>query len=177
MRTHASRRKDGGHREPVLSSRPAAPGAVEALGGPGDRDDPRPVGKRKAVPHGRDRGAVERGEYVERLACPGYTRGLDFHQGVAAVGVSKPRAEAIAGLPLEKRLAEKNAEPQSAVLLFDTASNSVIHSVVFRSVVEEVFDVAFLPGASNPRLIHPASNEAAAAYHIGTLKKSAPVKK
>lgn len=122
-------------------------------------------------------GTIERGKYVEKLACPGYTRGLDFHQGVAAVGVSKPRAEAIAGLPLEQRLAERKAKLQSAVLLFDTANNSVVHSVLFRSVVEEIFDVAFLPGTSNPRLIHPTSNDAAMAYHIGALRKSTPVKK
>ena len=120
-------------------------------------------------------GVIDRGKFVERLACPGYTRGLDFHGTVAAVGVSKPRPEAIVGLPLEQRLKESKAEPQSAVLLFDSAAGKVIHSVAFRSVVDEIYDVAFLPGTSNPRLIHPASEEAARAYHIGALKKAPPV--
>ncbi len=50
-------------------------------------------------PHIRDRklwlqesragqiGLIDRGRFVERLACPGYTRGLDFHQFVAALGI------------------------------------------------------------------------------------------
>ena len=38
-------------------------------------------------------GVIERGKFVEKLACPGYTRGLDFHGTVAAIGISKPRPE------------------------------------------------------------------------------------
>ncbi len=80
-------------------------------------------------------GLIEHGKFVERLACPGYTRGLDFHEFVAALGISKPRADSIEGLPLKQRLAAKGAGPSCAVLLFDTASNSVVHSIRFLSTV------------------------------------------
>lgn len=122
-------------------------------------------------------GCIERGKFVEKLSCPGFTRGLDFHKTVAAIGVSKPREDSLDGLPLKQRLAEKGIEPLSAVLFFDTAANSVIHSIRFRSTVEEIYDVAFMSGASNPRLVHPASSEAARAYYIGSPKSRTAEKK
>jgi uncharacterized protein (TIGR03032 family) len=122
-------------------------------------------------------GVIERGKFVEKLFCPGYTRGLDFHGTVAAIGISKPRAESIAGLPLEQRLAETQLEPASAVLLFDTATSNVLYSIEFQSIVSEIYEVAFLTGTSDPRLIHPASDEAMRAYHIGAIKKRGPAKK
>ena len=92
-------------------------------------------------------GLIEHGKFVERLACPGYTRGLDFHESVAALGISKPRADSIEGLPLKQRLAAKGAGPSCAVLLFDTASNSVVHSIRFLSTVERDLRCGFPAGS------------------------------
>jgi hypothetical protein len=95
-------------------------------------------------------------------------------QGVIFDAASK-RAVVI-GL-LEQRLAETQLEPASAVLLFDTATSNVLYSIEFQSIVSEIYEVAFLTGTSDPRLIHPASDEAMRAYHIGALKKREPATK
>lgn len=123
-------------------------------------------------------GFLDRGKFVEILACPGYPRGLDFLGDVAAIGVSRPRAAALDGLPLAKRLAAKGLEPKAGVLLFDLKGGKVVHSIEFTSGIEEIYDVAVLKGVRQAELIHPASAKAAQSYALqpppGKPKKKSP---
>jgi uncharacterized protein (TIGR03032 family) len=119
-------------------------------------------------------GIVERGKFSELLSCPGYTRGLDFRENIAAIGISKPRADMIKGLPLNERMQAKGIEPASAVLLYDLTKRAVSHSIKFETLVNEIYDVRFLEGSSQPRLINPASDEATRAYFIGSPRRKSP---
>jgi uncharacterized protein (TIGR03032 family) len=111
-------------------------------------------------------GYIDRGRLVEVLACPGYPRGLAFLGDVAAIGVSKPRPASIDGLPLAERLAAKGVAPSAGVLLYDLKAGKVAHSIEFTNGLDELYDVAFLPGTCSAELIHPASARAAQSYAL-----------
>jgi uncharacterized protein (TIGR03032 family) len=111
-------------------------------------------------------GYIDRNKFVEVLGCPGYPRGLAFLADVAAIGVSRPRPDSIDGLPLADRLAAKGIKPKPGVLLYDLKGGKVVHSIEFTAGLDELYDVAFLPGTSAAELIHPASPKAAQSYAI-----------
>lgn len=112
-------------------------------------------------------GAVSNGKITPNLLLPGFTRGLDFFDTIAAVGFSRPRSESIDGLPLQERLKAAGISPSCGAVLYDTARSKVTHSIEFTQGVDELYDVAFLHGVCNPRLIHPNSNEILKTYSIG----------
>lgn len=102
--------------------------------------------------------AAGRFEAVCRL--PGFARGLSFHAGHAAVGVSLPRHDSgFGGLALEQRLARDGSAPECAVFIVDTATGGIVHKIAIGPDVEEIYDVAFLPGLRNPLLIRQDSDE------------------
>ncbi len=119
-------------------------------------------------------GVVNDGKISVKLNLPGYPRGLDFHGDIAAIGFSRPRAGSIDGLPLKDKLAASGIEPSCGIVLYDTTAAAVVHSVHFSSGVDELYDVAFFRGTSNPILIHPASNEIAKTYAIGIRRQLRP---
>lgn len=116
-------------------------------------------------------GTVEGGKISGKLNLPGYPRGLDFCGDIAAIGFSRPRAESIDGLPLKDKLAAIGIEPSCGIVLYDTTAAAVVHSVNFSSGVDELYDVAFFHGTSNPILIHPTSKEIAKTYSIGIKRQ------
>lgn len=85
--------------------------------------------------------------------CPGFVRGLRFLGDCAIVGLSKPRNEAFEGLPLDDELKARNEEPVCGVYIIDLNSGEVAETITITGSVEELFDVAVLPGASAPLLI------------------------
>jgi uncharacterized protein (TIGR03032 family) len=91
-----------------------------------------------------DAGSVE---VVAEL--PGFTRGLTFLDGIALVGLSQIRESATFGdLPLTHRLQER----QCGVWMVDTRSATVIGFLRFDDLVQEIFDVAVLPGVRFPEI-------------------------
>lgn len=112
-------------------------------------------------------GEVSNGKISQKMLLPGFTRGLDFHAGFAAIGFSRPRPESIEGLPLSARLKEGGIKPSCGVVLYETATSKAAHSIEFSAGVEEIYDVAILEGTTNPRFIHPNSNEMLKTYSVG----------
>lgn len=91
-----------------------------------------------------DAGSVE---VVAEL--PGFTRGLTFLDGIALVGLSQIRESATFGdLPLTRRLRER----QCGVWMVDPRSGSVAGFLRFDDLVQEIFDVAVLPGVRFPEI-------------------------
>lgn len=111
-------------------------------------------------------GYLHNGKLVEVLACPGYPRGLDFLNDVAAIGVSRPRPASLDGLPLAHHLAKQGLAARAGVLLYDLKGGKVLHSIEFTAGLEEIYDVAFLRGVRNAELIHPASARASQSYAL-----------
>jgi len=93
----------------------------------------------------------QRGLFEPVAFCPGYARGLAFLGDFALVGLSKPRgSKTFTGLALDERLAAKGVQPRCALQVIDLRSGDVVHELRIEGVVEELYDVAVLPGVQRP---------------------------
>ena len=92
--------------------------------------------------------------------CPGYARGLALHGGFAVVGLSKPRGnKTFSGLELDEALRARDAEARCGLLVVDLRSGDAVHSLRLEGVVEELYDVAVLPGARRPTALGLKTDE------------------
>jgi uncharacterized protein (TIGR03032 family) len=87
---------------------------------------------------------------VETVAeLPGFTRGLTFIGDTAFVGLSQIRESSTFGdLPVTHRLQER----QSGVWMVNVRSGAITGFLQFEDLVQEIFDVAFLPGKRWPEI-------------------------
>jgi uncharacterized protein (TIGR03032 family) len=99
---------------------------------------------------------------VETVAeLPGFTRGLLFAGGVAFIGLSQVRETAtFGGLPLMERLDERLC----GVWAVDPASGKTLGFLRFEELVQEVFDVALLPGLRYPEISEEGADAATTSY-------------
>ena len=92
---------------------------------------------------------------------PGFTRGLAFAGPLAFVGLSQIREHSTFGdLPLTRRLDER----ASGVWIVDLRTGAIAGFVRFEDLVQEVFDVALLPGTRHPEIAEPGSSAVASSY-------------
>ena len=91
------------------------------------------------------------GQFERVCFCPGYARGLCFAGPYAFVGLSRPRgSRTFAGLELEANLAARGAEPRCGLVVVDTRTGEIAHWLRLSGPVEELYDVAVLPGVHRP---------------------------
>jgi uncharacterized protein (TIGR03032 family) len=97
---------------------------------------------------------------VENVAfCPGFLRGLEFHEGFAIVTVSKARDGSFKELPLQRELERLGVPPACGVMIVDLAAGKVVESILFEGKIEEMFGVALLPDVRNPMSVGPQTVE------------------
>ena len=102
----------------------------------------------------------EGGRFEPVCFCPGYLRGLAFVGRFALVGLSKPRENrTFTGLPLDERLKAKGGEARCAIQVVDLKSGDVVHWIRLEGVVNELYDVAALPGVVRPMALGFKSDE------------------
>jgi uncharacterized protein (TIGR03032 family) len=108
-------------------------------------------------------GRVElaRGEFEPIAFCPGYLRGMAFIDRFAVVGLSRPRAEnkTFAGLALGEALAAKGVAARCGLMAIDLRSGDIVHWLNIEGIVEELYDVAVLPGVVRPTALGFKSDE------------------
>lgn len=93
---------------------------------------------------------------------PGFARGLSFAGDHAIIGLSRPRENrTFEGLALNERLAREGVQPQCAVCVVNLRSGDVEHRLSIDGVVQEIFDVALLPGVRRPKMLGFRSDEIA----------------
>ena len=93
------------------------------------------------------------GERRVVAALPGFTRGLSLHDNLAFIGTSQIRETAtFGGLPIAEQ-----APLVCGVWAVDLDTGEVVASVRFEDRVQEIFDVAFLPGVRHPEIGEPGS--------------------
>jgi len=92
----------------------------------------------------RDTGS-DKGRFEKIAFCPGFVRGLAFHDNFAIVGLSKPRYERFEGLPLDEKLSEADSEPWCGVQIIDLQKKEVVAWFRIDGAVQELYDVATLP--------------------------------
>jgi uncharacterized protein (TIGR03032 family) len=103
---------------------------------------------------------LERGRFERMTFCPGYSRGLAFHGPFAVIGLSKPRENrTFTGLPLDEELVRRDAEPRCGLMIVDLRSGDAVHWLRIEGVVEELYDVAVLPGVRRPMVIGLKTDE------------------
>ena len=99
-------------------------------------------------------GWIEDGQFQALAAFPGFVRGLAFAAGCAVLGLSKLRSPQFTGLPLEQRLqAEGNPGGCCGLRVVDLATGEIVHSLDLPEPIDELFDVAVLPGVRQPRAL------------------------
>ena len=100
------------------------------------------------------------GKLQEIAFCPGFLRGMALYKNFAIVGISKERRErAFQGLPLQERLDKEGLPSRCALLVIDLNSGAIVHSLNIEGVVEEIFDIAVLPGMRRAGAIGFQSDE------------------
>lgn len=99
--------------------------------------------------------------------CPGFVRGLRFIGDYAIVGLSKPRNKVFEGLPLDDELKTRGREPVCGIHAINLATGDIEHTVTITGSVEELYDVAFLPGAKAPLLVGLQGEEARKFVFLG----------
>lgn len=91
--------------------------------------------------------------------CPGYARGLSFIGKYAIVGLSKPRNQSFSGLALDDVLEKRAIKPKCGIAVFDLDTGDNVHNLWFDGVIEELYDVAILPGVIRPLLLGLKTDE------------------
>ena len=102
----------------------------------------------------------EDGRFEPVAFCPGFLRGLAFLGRHAIVGLSEPRENrTFGGLALQERLDREGVGPRCGLCVVDTATGDVVHWLRLHGVVTELFDIAVIPRARQPRMVGFASDE------------------
>lgn len=103
-----------------------------------------------------DLGVVDtaKGTWEHVAFCPGYARGLAFVGDYAIVGLSRPRHEkTFMGLPLDQELEKRGATSRCGIQVIDTRSGDAVHWLRIEGVVDELYEVAALPGVACPKAL------------------------
>jgi uncharacterized protein (TIGR03032 family) len=91
------------------------------------------------------------GTFVAVARCPGFPRGLAFVGDYAVIGLSKLRDNAFSsGLSIFGFMESRHIRQTSGLLVIDIRTGALVHWLTIEGVVEELYDVAFLPGVTRP---------------------------
>lgn len=94
------------------------------------------------------------GRFQPLAFCPGFPRGLALHGGFALVGLSLPRRHRdFVGLPLDDRLKQARQAPDCAIQVIDLASGLPVHWLRLGGIVQELYDIAVVPGVRSPMVV------------------------
>ena len=93
---------------------------------------------------------LDMGTFEPHTFCPGFQRGLAFHDDHAIVGLSLPRNGSFSGLPLDDELKRRDAEPWCGIQIVNLAWGDVVEWIKLEDGISELFDVAVLPGVRWP---------------------------
>jgi uncharacterized protein (TIGR03032 family) len=86
--------------------------------------------------------------------CPGYARGLAFVGKYAVIGLSRPRRnQTFEGLELDERLAAADSVARCGLIIVDIESGRSVEWLRFEHSIDELYDVAVLPGVAQAEAI------------------------
>ena len=112
---------------------------------------------------------VKFGTFTPVTFCPGYLRGLAFVGDYAVVGLSRLRGnKTFSGLALDENLAAKDVEARCGLQIIDLRSGDIVHWLRISGIVEELYDVAVLPGVRQPMALGFKSDEIRRIITFGT---------
>ncbi|MEM9582874.1 MAG: TIGR03032 family protein [Pseudomonadota bacterium] len=106
------------------------------------------------------------GQFHPLCFCPGFLRGLAFHDHYAFVGLSKPRYERFEGLALDGKLSAADSEPWCGLQVIDLNTGSCVEWFRIDGQTAELYDVEILPKIRCPKSYSPHSADL---YRIITI--------
>ena len=96
---------------------------------------------------------LKTGKYESIVELPGFTRGIDFVDNFAFVGLSQVRESAVfSGIPITQRLSER--ERRCGVSVINLSTGQLVALMRFETAVQEIFAVTVLHGRKYPDLIN-----------------------
>ena len=108
------------------------------------------------------------GRFEPLTFCPGFLRGMSFIGNYALVATSKPRDnQAFQGLKLDDELSERKMKAQCQLCIIDLTTFELVHWLRFDGLVNELYDVACLPGSRRPMMIGLKNEEIHRTLSIG----------
>lgn len=110
---------------------------------------------------------IDSGQREDIAFCPGFLRGLAFHDHFAIVTVSMAREGKFKDLAIQTGLEERQLDAKCGILIVDTRTGRTVHSILLGGKFTEMFDVAVMPGVRNPMTIGPATVEMIGAVTVG----------
>ncbi|MEM7507764.1 MAG: TIGR03032 family protein [Pseudomonadota bacterium] len=99
------------------------------------------------------------GTFTPVCFLQGFARGMAFAGDHAVIGVSKPREGTFEGLALNDRLAAEGVSAKCALMVVNLKTGDIEHSLDFSGLVEELYDIAVLPGVRRPMALGFKTNE------------------
>ncbi len=88
--------------------------------------------------------------------CPGFPRGLAFHNQFAIVGLSQARRNrTFAGFRLDNELDKRHQQAFCGLAVIDIETQKIRFTLQFAAPLAELFDVQLLPGIRHPVLCNP----------------------
>ncbi len=94
------------------------------------------------------------GQFTAVAFCPGYARGLAFVGRYAVIGLSRPRKNhTFEGLALDSRLDAKDAVARCGLIIVDIDTGRTVDWLRFEHTIEELYDVAVLPGVKQAEAV------------------------
>lgn len=110
------------------------------------------------------------GKFVPVAFCPGFLRGLSFHEGFAFVGLSRPRYKRFEGLALDQKLRDADSEPWCGVQVIDTQTGTCVDWFRIDGDIGELYDVEIIAGHHCPMTVSPNSPDAVSLITIDPAK-------
>lgn len=90
--------------------------------------------------------------------CPGFLRGLAFHNEFAIVGLSQTRRnQNFNNLPLANELKHRNQQPFCGLAVINIQTHKILFTLQFAAPLAELFDLQLLPTSRQPTLLYPAT--------------------
>ncbi len=97
---------------------------------------------------------VETGRFEPVCFLPGFGRGLSFIGNHAVIGVSLPRENrSFKDLAFNARLDSEGGKAKCGLCIVNIDTGDIEHQLILDGVVQELYDVAVLPGLIRPRAI------------------------
>lgn len=109
------------------------------------------------------------GRFEPLVFCPGYLRGLTFYGDYAVIGSSLPREQSgFMGLPLDDELRLAGLQPRCGLFVVNIKRGIVEHEVEITGAVQELYDVAVLPGVRHPSAVGFLTDDIQYLIHIAS---------
>lgn len=93
---------------------------------------------------------LSKGKFTPHAFIPGFIRGMVLTDQYIIVSTSKFReSKSFQTLPIEVKLKAEKTPDQCGLFVVDRKSGEIKHKIIIENLIEEIYDVALVPGVKN----------------------------